>query len=157
MTLKTYLGKAAHEWGKSFARDLEAMPEDVLKRSPGGVSRRPVDYAYEVAVINERIAHRLRGEDPGPWPGPETGFMLAPAEFEAKATLIDFLKSSFENVVAAWNAADEDNLETKIVLPQGETSMLDLMTVVLCHAAYHDGQLNYAQAISGDNEVHWED
>jgi hypothetical protein len=42
------------------------------------------------------------------------------------------------------------------VLPNGETSAYDLVSLAFTHAVYHDGQLNYAQSISGDDEMHWD-
>jgi hypothetical protein len=155
MTLKDYLGKAVQEAGKMYLEDLEAMDEAVLQASPGGVARRPVDYSFEIAVINKRITHRLHGTDPGPWPGPEEGFIAAPPEYATKSGAIDFVRSSFDDLHAAWQTVDENDLERKIELPTGETSPLDLIAMAVSHASYHDGQLNYAQCIAGDNEVHW--
>lgn len=155
MTLKEYLGKAVKETGKMYLEDLEAMDESVLQRSPGGVARRPVDYSYEIAVINKRITHRLRGTDPGEWPGPAEGFITAPPEYSSKSAAVDLVRSSFDDLSAAWETVDENDLERKIELPKGETSPLDLISMAATHASYHDGQLNYAQCIAGDNEVHW--
>jgi len=140
-----------------YLADLEAMDENVLQSSPGGVARRPVDYSYEIAIINKRITHRLRGTDPGTWPGPEKGFIAAPPEYTTKAAAIELVRSSFEELSTAWETVDENDLERTIVVPTGETSPLDLISMAASHASYHDGQLNYAQCIAGDNEVHWTD
>lgn len=155
MTLKTYLGNAVKEAGKMYVQDLEAMPENVLQASPGGVARRPLDYSYEIAVINKRITHRLRGEDPGVWPGPAEGFIVAPSEYSTKDAAVKFVRSSFDNLTAAWETVEENDLERKIETPTGDTSPLDLISMAASHASYHDGQLNYAQCIAGDGEVHW--
>jgi len=155
MTLKEYLGKSVKETGKMYLDDLEAMEEAVLQASPGGVARRPVDYSYEIAIINKRITHRLRGEDPGEWPFPENDFVTAPDEYTSKAAAIELVRASFDDLCVAWEAVDENDLQREIVVPKGKTSPLDLMSMAIGHAGYHDGQLNYAQCIAGDNEVHW--
>ncbi|MDQ2985182.1 MAG: DinB family protein [Armatimonadota bacterium] len=156
MTLKQFLGDAVRDAGKKYLDDLEAMPEEVLAKSPGGVARTPLDYSYEIGLINRRIAARLRGEDPGAWPGPTEGWMVVSAEFANKAAMVDLVRSSFEEIDKAWDAFDEDELATVIPLPNGETSAIDLASLASRHAMYHDGQLNYAQSISGDDVVHWQ-
>ena len=156
MTLKQYLGDSIRDSAKAYLDDLEAMPEDVLSRSPGGVARSPLDYSYEIGLINRRIAKRLRAEDPGPWPGPEEGWIAVPEEFANKAAVVDLVRSSFDEIMQAWDNFDEGELATKIQLPKGETSAIDLASLAARHANYHDGQLNYAQCIAGDNEVHWQ-
>lgn len=155
MTLKEFLAKSLKESAKMYMEDLRAMPDEVLLASPGGVARSPVDYSHEIAVINRRIAIRLRGEDPGAWPGPEKGFIRAPADMSAQE-VVESVQESFDAVVAAFDAFDERELETEIVLPQGKTSALDLASLAIVHSAYHDGQLNYAQTMAGDEEVHWD-
>lgn len=157
MTLKEHLGKGIKQAGEIFVLDLEAMPQDILGKSPGGIARTPFDYAYEIALINKRIAARLRGEDPGPWPFADVKWVTCAAEYCDKDKITAFVRESFEEVNQAWQAFDETQLETPIKLPKGETSALDLGAMAFSHAVYHDGQLNYAQSISGDDEMHWQD
>lgn len=155
MTLKEQLSKWLREAGDTFVGDIEAMPREVLERSPGGVARCPFDYAYEIAVINKRIAARLRGEDPGPWQFADQKWVTCSPEFAEKEKMVSFVRTSFDEVSKAWEAFDENELTTPITLPKGETSALDLASMAFSHAVYHDGQLNYAQSIAGDDEMHW--
>jgi hypothetical protein len=156
-TLKEHLGKGIKQAGESFVRDIEAMPQHILEKSPGGVARTPLDYAYEIALINKRIAARLRNEDPGPWPFTDVKWVTCAPEYCDKEKMTNFVRDSFDEVAKAWDAFDETQLETPIKLPSGETNALDLGAMVFSHAVYHDGQLNYAQSISGDDEMHWQD
>ena len=59
-------------------------------------------------------------------------------------------------ILAAWDEIPETDLEKVITLPKGETSPLDLASLTMSHLNYHDAQLNYVQAMSGDDKVHWE-
>ena len=70
--------------------------------------------------------------------------------------MVDLVRSSFDEIMQAWDKFDEGELATTIQLPKGETSAIDLASLAARHANYHDGQLNYAQCIAGDNEVHWQ-
>jgi hypothetical protein len=157
MTLKEHLEKGIREAGDTFVKDLEAMPQDVLDRSPGGTARTPFDYSYEIAIINKRLAARLRGEDPGAWQFADVKWVTCPAEFRDKDKMVSFVSESFNEIHRAWSAFDEANLEKPIVLPKGETTALELGAMAFSHAVYHDGQLNYAQSMSGDDEMHWQD
>jgi hypothetical protein len=157
MTLKEHLSKGIREAGKTFVEDLKAMPQEVLEKSPGGVARTPFDYSYEIAIINKRLAARLRGDDPGPWQYADVKWVTCEPEFAQKEKMVDLVRTSFEEVMTAWDAFDESKLKEKIVLPKGETTALELGEMAFAHAVYHDGQLNYAQSISGDDEMHWQD
>src|SRR5688572_6800875 len=156
MTVKEHLGKGIKEAGKTFVGDLEAMPQEVLERSPGGVARTPFDYSYEIALINKRIAARLRGEDPGAWPFADVKWVTCSPEFSEKSKMVDLVRTSFDELISAWDAFDENELTTPIKLPSSETSAHDLGSMPFAHAVYHDGQLNYAHSISGDDEMHWD-
>ena len=157
MTAKEFLSKGLRDAAKAFVGDLEAMPQEVLEKSPGGVARTPFDYSYEIALINKRVAARLRGEDPGPWPFADVKWVTCDPDFAEKDKMVEFVRASFEEVCSAWDAFDESKLTEPIKLPSGETNALDLASMAFSHSVYHDGQLNYAQSISGDDEMHWQD
>jgi hypothetical protein len=156
LTVKEHFAKGIKEVGKTYVGDLRAMPQEVLGQSPGGAARTPFDYSYEIALINKRISHRLRGEDPGPWQFAEQKWVTCPPDLADKDKMIKFVEDSFAELDTAWAAFDESELLTPIKLPQGETNAYDLASMAFAHAVYHDGQLNYAQSISGDDEMHWD-
>lgn len=153
--LKTFIGEQLKVTAKMYLQDLQAMSHEQLSFSPSDVARTAYDFTYEVILVNRRVAARLRGEDPGAWPGGE-GFLKAPAEFCNKEQAMKELEDSTVAALAAWETTPQDRLTEKIVVPQGETSPLELMSILLSHLPYHDGQLNYLQTIHGDGEVHWE-
>lgn len=152
--LKTYTRARIAESTGMYIQDLEAMGAELLGRSPGGVARTAYDFTYEVVVVNRRVAARLRGEDPGPWPS--EGWMMAPDEYKNKDFAVAEMKESSEEVLAAWDLLDPAAIEKPIVLPNGETNPLAMASLIATHAVYHDAQLNYLQAISGDGDMHWE-
>lgn len=151
--LKSHIRARIAESANMYIQDLEAMDAELLGKSPGGVARTPYDFTYEVVVVNRRVATRLRGEDPGPWPN--EGWMTAPEEFRSKEAAVREMKSSSDEVLAAWDALDASKIGETIVIPNGETTALSMGSLIATHAMYHDAQLNYIQALAGDGEMHW--
>ena len=151
--LKSHIRGRIAEAKKMFLEDFEAMPEDQLAGSPGGCARTPYDLTFECVYVNGRVAKRLRGEDPGPFQ--QDGWMKAPAEFGQKESAARKLSESTEEVLAAWDALPAERVTEKIALPNGETSPLELASLVATHLTYHDAQLNYVQTLHGDAEMHW--
>ncbi|MCB8933252.1 MAG: DinB family protein [Fimbriimonadaceae bacterium] len=152
-TVKELLRDSLQKSKTMYLQDLEAMSHEHLSKSPGGSARTPYDFTYETAVVNRRIAKRLRGEDPGPPPFGE--WPVAPPEFQDKDTAMKELEASANDVIAGWDATPEHKLTEKIPLPKGETSPLDMAKLAAVHMSYHDAQLNNHQAICGDDQVHW--
>lgn len=152
-TLKSFLRDRIAKGCNRYIDDLEAMPEEMLARSPGGSARTPYDFTYEIVYVNRRLTKRLKGEDPGP-ANMET-WLTAPIEFQSKDEAKKQMRESTDGLLAAFDTVGENELERVIPLPQGETSPLDLAALTLTHISYHDAQLNYLQAMSGDDKVHW--
>ena len=151
--LKAHVRGKIEDWGKSYANDLRAMSEEQLAASPGGSARTPYDFTYECVYVNNRVAARLRGEDPGPWTN--EGWMKAPDDFRNKDAALGGFEASVKSVLDGIDATPPEKLRDKIALPTGETSPLAMADLVASHLCYHDAQLNYHQAIHGDEEVHW--
>lgn len=139
---------------RDYLDDLNATDEAVLASSPGGAARSPYDFTYEVAFVNRRVAARLRREDPGPWH--RESWLTAPPEFCTKAEAIKAVEQSGNDVLSGWDNWPDDSLDEKIPLPNGETTPIDMANLIARHLVYHDAQLNYCQALSGDSEVHWQ-
>ena len=153
-TLKEHIRQELVGNTEMFLVDLAAMSEEALRSKPGGVARSPFDFIYEVAFVNRRFTKRLRSEDPGPFPEP---WMTAPEEFQTKEGAIAAVKESMEGLVAEWDKLSESDLSRKIPTPMGETTPLELCVTAAKHVHYHDGQLNYIQAMSGDAAMHWQE
>lgn len=152
-TVKELVRDSLLQSKRMYLQDLEAMGHDELAKSPGGNARTPYDFTYETAVVNRRIAARLRSEDPGP--APWDGWAVAPAEFQNKETALKELADSADEVVAGWDNTAEERIAETITLASGDTSALDMAKLAAYHMGYHDAQLNYHQAICGDDAVHW--
>lgn len=138
----------------SYIGDLEVMTEEQLASKPGQAGRCAFDFTYEVALINRRFACRIRGEAPPALPA--GGLIQSPDDYRSKAAAIEDIRSSFEEVAAAWAALPDDQIFREIVLESGEkSSPFDYAYMCCYHGAYHDAQLNLLQAMNGDQEVHW--
>lgn len=152
-SLKDHIRKELAENTQLFLDDLEAMPEEMFGRSPGGVARCPFDIVFEVAYINRRLTTRLQGGDPGPFsPIPWT---KAPAEFDTKDKAIAAVRESADGLLAEWDKLQESELMREIQTPGGMTNPLELGNLAATHVLYHDAQLNYIQTLAGDADMHW--
>ena len=153
-TLKQHLTDKL-EWAKkTYAGDLRAMDEEQLTKSSGGTSRSAADFTYEIVTINKRISKRLRGEDPGEIKF--DGWVKAPETFQSKDTIVKELEESITDIIEAFAKVPEEEMFRKIETPNGETSPMDLAGFAAMHMTYHDAQLNYIQAMNGDEKVHWD-
>lgn len=137
-----------------YVKDLQALDEPSLAKPPGGVARSPYDFTYEVAFVNRRIATRLRGGVPEKFA--QEGWIVAPEQFRSKDALIKEIQESTTAVLDAWNALPESQAFESIATPSGETNAVALASMCATHMSYHDAQLNYLQALLGDDELHWE-
>ncbi len=154
-TLKGHLAKTFAKGLEYYAQNLAALSHAQLDASPGGAARAGYDFTYEVVVVHRRIAARISGRDPGPSPFGES-WMLAPPEFRNPETAMAELRDSGKEVLAAFENVPEEGLEVEIPVPSGTTSPLAMMELACAHITYHDAQLNYIQALHGDEKMHWE-
>jgi hypothetical protein len=139
---------------KHYLQDLEAMTEEQLLAPAGGSARTAVDFTYETALINRRVAARLAGTEPPAMPEAE-GWLVAPSEVRNKAAIIEYMRKACEELSAAARAVPEAE-GGKLVGPAGnERPAYDLAHFAAMHTMYHDAQLNFIQELGGDLEVHW--
>lgn len=149
--IKAHMRERLLEAKSDYLDDLSAMDHEALGWSPGGSARCAYDFTYEVVFVNRRIATRLEGGDPGP--ASDDGWITAPSEFKNKETAIREYTEAIDRILAAWDATEDVDREIK--LAKSSTSPYKLANMCCHHVAYHDGQLNYLQAIRGDDKVHW--
>lgn len=150
--IKTFFEKKIQDSADDYIKDLEAMTQEQLLASQAGAARNPLDFTYEVIVVNGRIAKRLAGETPGPM---AEGWAVAPAELRDKTAIIAAFKTGLAEVLEAWRALPAEDLMKPIMTKSGETTALDMIYMACYHTGYHDAQLNYIQSLNGDAEVHW--
>jgi len=151
--IKEHLRETIEKMAAYFEKDVFAIPDERYSASIGGVTRSPADIVYEVAVVNNRLATRLSGGDPGP--PAQDGWITAPAEYQHKPDSLEMFKHSIKNLLDACDGLSEADMDRTYQLPMGEMKPKDLLGLATVHVSYHLGQLNLIQAFYGDNEVHW--
>jgi hypothetical protein len=155
LDLKAFAITKVEDARNYYRQDLDALPDEAFDRSPGGVARTPAHFTYEIVCVNSRFTKRIRGEDPGPF---STDLWAnTPDEFRSKAGGLDAFLKSMDEFIEALNAVPADEVLRQIEVPSGVTSPYDLALFCASHVNYHDGQLNYIQALNGDADVHWHD
>jgi uncharacterized damage-inducible protein DinB len=152
--LRTGSARSLRNIAKSYGQDLAAMPEEALTASIGGVARTPADYSFEVAVVNNRVAAILRGEDPGPWA--YEGWVTAPADKRTAAALQAEVAGSLEAIATAIEQMPDEALSKQISFFGEDRYPHEIAAFAVMHTGYHMGQLNLHQAFLGDGEVHWQ-
>jgi len=153
LNLKDYCREKLESARDLYLQDWDAMSAESLTQSPGGVGRSPLHFTYEVALINVRLATRLRGEDPGPF---DVGaWEVVPSEFSTPLAMRTYLKESTDLLISNLESIPESELDREIPTPTGSTTPFQLATFAATHMTYHDGQLNLIQALDGDAEIHW--
>ncbi len=146
--------KAIEQASKVYLNDLEAMTERQLLESAGGNARVPVDFTFEVALINRRIAARLAGQEPPAMPEVD-GWLVAPDELRSKQGISLYLKSACEELTEAAKAIPEAESGKMVGTPGSERPAFALAQFAAMHTMYHDAQLNFIQSLNGDLEMHW--
>lgn len=155
LDLKKFAISELEDARNRYRQDLDALPADAFDRSPGGAARTPAHFTYEIICVNSRFIKRLKGEDPGPFS--TDMWATTPDEFRSKDAGTTAVINSMDQVIDALKAVPDGEMLREIPVPSGSTSPYDLALFCAKHVNYHDGQLNYVQAINGDAEVHWHD
>lgn len=151
---KQELIDSLRQLGQLYVSDLKYIPEDKLDAVPMGSARTPISFTAECAGFNILVSRILKGETVG-FPSKEEGQAQ-----EAKITSYeDCRRAILDSVeVLADTIADmsDEDLGKIVVAPWGEEkTALRMAHVCAMHLMYHDGQINYIQALYGDAEVHW--
>lgn len=135
-----------------FESDLAALTPEQRATPPGQAQRSPLDFVHEIAIVNGRLAARMRGEDPGPFP---QGWVTVP-EGMAEAAVIEGFRAACAELVAAAEALPAERWgDTPPGLKAEDGSYVGIVTFAALHMGYHDGQMNLIQSMAGDQAVHW--
>ena len=136
-----------------FCKDVQALPDEALMKSPGGVAKSPAQIAAEVVSTCDWCASALRGtaavttEEEMPLP-----------QYASKAEICDAVTASTTSLATAIREANDETLASIVVAPWQMPAPMAVHTqIAVNHIWYHDGQLNYLQALNGDADVHWRD
>lgn len=137
-----------------FAKDLAALTDEQYNNTYGGVTRSPRNIATEVAVLTSGTVKIVQGGDMA-MPGDEV-MKSTEAELDTPAKAGHAVKLAAVELAKAVKAASDEDLAREITMPWGQAfSAYALAHLTATHIMYHDGQINYVQAINGDAEMHW--
>src|SRR5688572_14062272 len=127
--------------------DLKALPEGTYATSPMGVARTPQDISTEIAGFN-RLCRALLSNNVHE--STEGQMIESP---EAAETAIRESAAALASTIVSMSP---EALQEKVTAPWGqEMSKYDLAQMAPLNTMYHDGQLNYFQALHGAGEMHW--
>jgi len=130
---------------------LKFISDDKLDWVPMGKAKTPRAIALECAGAYAWTAAIIRSEV-----GPEAWLALEGKDYPTRAALVQVLNEQYAILVAALEAATEEQLGGKRQAFWGEATVAELLDIGGWHSTWHAGQLNYIQTLLGDEESHWE-
>jgi hypothetical protein len=130
-----------------YVMDLRALPADSFHVSPMGVARTPQDITTEVAGFNRLCVDMLSDREHN------DGNRELLADVGAAQAEVEESSKALSTTLAGMSP---EALLEPVTAPWGqEMSKYDLAQMAAFNTVYHDGQLNYFQALHGDGEMHW--
>jgi hypothetical protein len=134
--------------------DLRHIPSDKLNVSAGGVARTPLAIVAECIGINDMIADVVGGT-PRTYPTAEEQTSFA-GTIDTMDRARNGIQESVQKLCNTVQGLSEAELDEMVTAPWGATySRGGLAAFAATHLMYHDGQLNFIQALCGDGAVHW--
>lgn len=151
---KTAMIERLRMTGETYVADLSFIPADKLGLSPMGAARPPLEFTAECAGFNLFVAALADGETPARRTDEErAAFEASVNSFE---TAKQVLMGSVDKLISALERLDEEGIHRAVQTPWGqETTILGMSGMAATHMSYHDGQINYIQALYGDADNHW--
>jgi hypothetical protein len=129
-----------------YVLDLRALPEGKFATSPMGVARTPQDITTEVAGFNRLCCDMLEGRAHND----DRELLANPGTAEVA------VQESAAALAATVSSMSPEALQETVTAPWGQQmTKYDLAQMAAINTMYHDGQLNYFQALHGDGEMHW--
>jgi len=137
-----------------FTSDIKAIPEDQLQTSPGGVARSVGSISAEVVGLLNWTSSMLKGETPAVHS--EEAMIAESVKYNSHAFICNAMNAAVEKLSGAIAGADDATLAKVVTAPwQMDAPLWSIVQITVNHIWYHDGQLNYFQALKGDSKVHW--
>ena len=151
MKAQEYMAEQIERMGAILAHFVATTAPDKLTWKPltesSTATRSVLEQIAECVGVNHSFAALLRGE------GAPAGAMTLPElknAQEAETQLIDSAKA----LAAAVRALDDDALTRTFQTRRGPTMGKNLMIAAYRNMAYHAGQINLIQMLTGDAEFH---
>jgi hypothetical protein len=153
MTAQEYMAEQTARMGQIIAHYVATTHPDKLNWQPqmegSAPTRSVLEQVGECVVVNRHFAALLRGEDvqvpAGGWIGPD----FADSQ-DAQNQVI----ASATQLAEVIRALDEEALNRAFQLRRGPTTGKNLMIMAYRNMAYHGGQINLIQLLTGDAEWH---
>lgn len=143
---------SAHE---ILVKDINALPEEAMTKNWGGKSRTVADIIYEIVQVNAHLGATIRGDDPGPWPFEMGTWITAPADGQSKEAIVASLTAINEKLIADIERFSEEEMAADVTTEHSTAPRVDRYRFLAMHMMYHSGQLNFMQAMLGDDGWHW--
>jgi hypothetical protein len=141
---------------RMYAADLKALTDEQYTSGCGGASRSPQGMTQEVVAMCKGAINLLNGADTMDYS--EAVASGINADVATRESAAEAVKAVGSELASAIQNASDETFAREITTPWGMQMSIG-MTVNVCssHIWYHDGQINYIQLISGDENVHWMD
>lgn len=137
-----------------YSADIKAISNEKLGTSPGGCARSPQQFSAEVVGLLKWTAAKLRGEEPAQ--RTEEEMQSFAAQMNSQDAICGALMEATSEFNEALMACPDDRLNSIVTPPwQMDAPLYMIAMIAANHIWYHDGQLNYIQALAGDAAIHW--
>jgi hypothetical protein len=139
---------------EQYIKDMSFIPDDKLSVVPMGCARPVLEFTAEVIGFNMFVAKAMRGEPiPNMSDEDKAAFF---ATVNCRAVAEKMLTEGVSEIITAFERLSDAELMEEVTLYWGQTeSRLIVANMAASHMGYHDGQLNYIQALFGDGANHW--
>lgn len=138
-----------------FIKDIKAMPESMLTQQMGGCARPANELVADTLGLLYWTTGTLKGEEVELT---EDSAKNLAGSLTTHDAIINAMTQATADFRDAFAQASDEALNTVITPPwQMDAPLYILCMIAVNHIWYHDGQLNYIQALNGDGKVHWMD
>lgn len=135
-----------------YTKDIRATPEDKWDAPMGGATRPASVLTADAVSLMEWTTAALQGKEGDH----QAAYARLKEECKTKGGAEAALKKAADEFSAALKAASDERLASEVMAPwQMPTPVVILAHIAVSHLWYHDGQVNFIQALLGDGEVHW--
>ncbi len=153
MNAQEYMAEQVEKMGPILAHYVATTAPDKLDWQPSvegsAPTRSVLEQIGECIAVNRFMAATLRGEDVKP---PAGGWQV-PAFADSQDAQQQLIASATELADAIRNMNDDD-LNRAFQMRRGPTIGKNLMMMAYRNMAYHGGQINLIQLLTGDEEFH---
>lgn len=137
-----------------YTKDIKAIPADKWEASFGGCTRPANELTADAIALLDWTTDALKGNVRDNYGMDDINAMKAKCKDQDAAC--SQLASSAQAFSAALVAASDEALNSMVTPPwKMDAPLYILANIAVSHIWYHDGQLNYIQALLGDDKVHW--